>query len=141
MEQYQEFVSNHPYLFVALLVTIVMILVTEYQRLFRGFKQLSPLEATQLQNHENAVFLDIRDMGEFSQGHLLDAKNIPLKELPQRTAELNKYKDRPIIAYCASGNRTTQACNILKKEGFSTVHTLAGGVHAWQRASLPMVKK
>jgi rhodanese-related sulfurtransferase len=87
------------------------------------------------------VFLDTREDREYSGGHIPEAIHIPLKQLPQRVAELNKYKELPIIAYCRSGNRSNSVGSILKKHGFENVYNLGGGIAAWQSASLPVSKK
>ena len=64
-----------------------------------------------------------------------------MKQLPQRVAELEKLKSRPVIAYCRSGSRSGGAGSILKKNGFETVYNLGGGIMAWQNANLPLNKK
>ncbi|MDQ7016237.1 MAG: rhodanese-like domain-containing protein [Gammaproteobacteria bacterium] len=141
MQQYLEFVGNHPYLFIALAITIVFIVYGEYQRRFRGFDELSATQAILKQNHENALFLDIRERSEYSQGHLVECKHIVLSELDKKLSELDKYKQQPLIVYCASGNRSLGACAKLKKAGFESVYSLAGGLYAWQKANLPVVTK
>ena len=55
----------------------------------------------------------------------------------RRLAELEKYKGKPIIAVCRSGNRSGSACGMLKKAGFENLHNLAGGMQAWEQAGLP----
>jgi len=54
---------------------------------------------------------------------------------------LEKFKDRKVIAYCRSGQRSSHACRVLKKNDFMDVYHLAGGVVAWESANLPMGKK
>ncbi|HED18692.1 MAG TPA: rhodanese-like domain-containing protein [Gammaproteobacteria bacterium] len=105
-----------------------------------GMKSVNPTQATQLSNREHAVFLDTRDDAEYSAGHIPEAVHIPLKQLPQRVAELNKYKDHPVIAYCRSGNRSNSVGSVLKKNGFESVYNLGGGIAAWQKANLPVRK-
>ena len=68
-------------------------------------RAIGPLEATQLSNRQDALFLDIRDEGEYRAGHIPEAVHIPLKQLSQRITELEKHKGRPVIAYCRSGSR------------------------------------
>jgi len=61
--------------------------------------------------------------------------------LNARIKELDKFKSKPILVSCRSGQRSAQACRILKKQGFENVTNLAGGVMAWESANLPMEKK
>lgn len=103
--------------------------------------QLSPLEATMMINREDAVVLDVRDLGEYGQGHIPNALHIPLSELPKRSGELAKYKARPIIVYCASGMRSASAVSTLRKEGLEKLFNLRGGLQEWEKAGLPVNRK
>lgn len=101
---------------------------------------LSPGEATLLINREDAHIVDVREVDEFAGGHLPEAKNIPVSKLADRAAELEKFKDKPIILCCASGMRSGKASNELKKQGFNKLYSLAGGVDAWVGAGYPVKK-
>lgn len=136
-----EFIGNHPVLILAFTGTLGALLAAEISRRLSGMKAVDPVRATQLSNRENAVFLDIRDDGEYSGGHIPEAIHIPIKQLPERIAELNKHKECPVITYCRSGSRSNGAGNILKKHGFENVYNLNGGIAAWEKASLPLSKK
>lgn len=136
-----EFVGNHPYLFMALAVTVGFIAYTEYTRIVSGVKALSPYQATQMLNQGETLFVDVRDDAEFKKGHVLDATHIPVTALDERLHELEKYKDQDVIIYCESGMRAQKAGAKLKKSGFSKLHTIAGGLGAWEKASLPLVTK
>ncbi len=105
-----------------------------------GVKQIGPQEAVMLFNHEDALMLDVREQSEWSDGHIAKARHIPLGKLKDRLSELEKYKGKPIIAVCRSGNRSGSACGILKKAGFENLHNLAGGMQAWEQAGLPREK-
>jgi rhodanese-related sulfurtransferase len=96
-------------------------------------------EATRLVNREDALFIDVRDAGEYSAGHILNAKNIPLQKM-DGSGELAKRKDKPIILYCDGGNRAASAAAALRKLGFTRVFNLTGGIGAWQQAGLPVEK-
>lgn len=101
---------------------------------------VTPAEATQLINREDAHIVDVREADEYASGHLPDAKNIPVAKLADRISELEKFKDKPIIICCATGMRSNKACAELKKHGFEKLHNLAGGVDAWVGAGYPIKK-
>lgn len=140
MEQYLEFIQNHPLLIGAFVVTLGMIVFVELQRQMRGGKEIPPSAAVRLQN-DDGLFIDVRDLGEYKSGHLLNAKHIALKELNDRVHELEKHKDKPVIAYCANGMRAGKATSILVKNGFTQVFSIAGGLAAWEKANLPVETK
>lgn len=106
-----------------------------------GVKQIGPQEAVLLFNHDDALVLDVREQSEWADGHISRAKHIPLGQLKSKLAELEKYKGKPIVAVCRSGNRSGSACGILKKAGFENLHNLAGGMMAWEQAGLPRERK
>lgn len=141
MPQYIEFASNHPYLFMALIVVLALIIKTEIESRLSGVAQTSALEAVRLMDEDGMLILDVREASEYSAGHLRQALHIPLSSLKSRLNELEKYKNKTVLAYCRSGNRSNTACRQLKKAGFEKTHNLAGGVIAWGNANLPLTKK
>lgn len=102
---------------------------------------LTPAEATLLMNREDALVLDVRETGEWSSGHITGARHISLGQLDKRLSELDKFKEKPIIVVCATGNRSSSACGQLKKHGFGKVFSLGGGVSSWRDANLPLTTK
>lgn len=108
----------------------------------QGDKTLvSPVEATLLINREDAAVIDVRDQGEFAQGHIPNARHIPLGELARRTNELEKLKARPLIVCCASGTRSRSAIDTLRKAGFDKLFNLRGGLYEWEKAGQPVSRK
>lgn len=141
MERIPEFVGNHPILFTALAVVLGMIIFFEYQRMFSGIKQLSAIEATRLQNDEDAIFVDVREDSEYKAGHILGARHIPISNFDKRMTELEKSKEKPLIVYCATGARASKAAGKLRKSNFESIYTLAGGMGGWEKASMPVSTK
>ena len=105
-----------------------------------GANAVNPGEATLLINREDAHVVDVREAEEFANGHLPDARHIPLPKLSDRISEIEKFKDKPVIVCCASGMRSSRACGQLGKLGFNNVHNLAGGIDAWIGAGYPVKK-
>lgn len=141
MDRVIEFSGNHLGLVAAFVALLVALLVTELRRKSLGARNIAPGEAIRLVNDNEAVMLDVREANEYKGGHIIDAVHIPLSKLKDRLTELDKYKSRPIVAYCRSGSRSMSACQSLKKAGFEQLFNLGGGVMAWQNASLPLTKQ
>jgi len=104
-----------------------------------GIEEADTLKATRLYN-DDALVLDVREDKEFAAGHIPKARHIPLGQLSGRLQELEKFKAKPILVTCRSGQRSARACRLLKKSGFETVYNQAGGIVAGQRANLPVAK-
>jgi len=81
------------------------------------FKMIKPTQAIKLiQNDTNITLLDVREDDEYKNGHIPNTLHIPLNKLE---ANLNKLsKDKKILVYCRSGNRSISASRILKKHGY-----------------------
>lgn len=99
---------------------------------------ISPLEATLKINRDDAVVIDIREQGEYAQGHIPNARHIPVGELERRMPELEKLKPAPIILCCATGSRSRGATTKLQKAGFDQIFNLKGGLAEWEKAGNPL---
>lgn len=137
MEQFFEFVANHPLLVGAFLVLLTLFVVNEMNR---GGRKVSPQEVVNLVNREDAIVVDLRDRKEYEQGHIVDAINIPYASLGERMSELEPYKERPIILACKMGQHAGAAGATLRKAGFTNVRRLSGGMSEWRGSNLPVVK-
>jgi rhodanese-related sulfurtransferase len=140
LEQFVEFAGNHSELFLAFSVVFGLLVWNILGDKLTGVVPLLPQQATLLINHENALVLDVREDNEYTQGHILNSLHIPVNQLSAKIDKLEKYRNRPIIASCKSGSRSSHACRMLKKNGFERVHNLKGGIMAWENASLPLTK-
>ena len=82
------------------------------------------------QMKSGSILLDVRTAGERKSLSIPSSIHIPLQELSGRMKELEKYKGKEIICYCASGSRSVSAGIKLKKAGF-TAGNLSGGIGSW----------
>ena len=78
-----------------------------------------PEQDYKLMVRNGAQVVDVRSPEEFRSGHIKNAVNIPLQQLDKSLAKLHKQK--PVIVYCASGNRSASAKRMLDGHGFSVV--------------------
>lgn len=102
---------------------------------------VSPMQATLLLNREDGLVIDVREASEWSAGHIPNSRHIAISQLEKQIHEIDKFKSRPLIVNCQTGNRSSSACNTLKKHGFERVYNLAGGIGAWREAGLPTTTK
>ena len=101
---------------------------------------ISPTEAQKLAGSKNVLILDVRTETEFASGHVKDALLIPVQELDARLSELEKFKQKKIIAVCRSGNRSGRATTLLREHGFDAVN-MSGGMIEWNSLGYTSVKE
>ena len=82
--------------------------------------------------------VDVREVHEFSAGHLEGSVNIPLGELPRRLAEIAPH-DAPVFI-CRSGGRSLAACELALRAGIAAPANLEGGLLAWAAAIDPALR-
>lgn len=105
--------------------------------IFAGFDSITPLQAQILLDNEKNVFLlDVRTEEEFAQEHIKGATLIPVQVLSKNLSQLQNAKDKKIIVYCHSGNRSVEASRILANNGFTPLN-VSGGITGWKSEALP----
>ena len=72
-----------------------------------------------------ATVLDVRTPEEFAGGHVAAAMNLPVDDVAQRIAEVDKLvggdKTKPVVVYCAKGGRAAKAKQTLEAAGYTNV--------------------
>jgi molybdopterin/thiamine biosynthesis adenylyltransferase/rhodanese-related sulfurtransferase len=84
------------------------------------------------------LFLDVREREEWDEGHLPGATHIPRGWLESRVEQAVPDRARPIVVYCAAGNRSAFATRTLEELGYQDVASLAGGINDWKRHGYPL---
>ena len=94
--------------------------------------------ATRLERDDAPLILDVRGSDEFTGplGHIRQATNIPLTELPAHLPVLVR-ENRPVVVVCKTDRRSSMAAQQLQDAGLSDVSVLRGGMEQWQVLGLP----
>ncbi|MFC2948158.1 rhodanese-like domain-containing protein [Virgibacillus sediminis] len=116
------------------IITWLLIIVAAYFLISRmmpakGVTNITTEEAKGKFKDKGTQFVDVRTAGEYKANHRKPFKNIPLHELSNRIAELDKNKE--VVVICQSGMRSMKAARILKKQGFNKISNVRGGIGAW----------
>ena len=94
---------------------------------------------TLLENDDNISLLDVRTIEEYKEGHLRDAKLIPLQTLSDNLHMLKADKNKKILVYCRSGSRSVAASRILESHGFTPLN-VKGGIIQLMGVKVEIVK-
>lgn len=93
------------------------------------YKDINIRESIKLiEENKDLLILDVRTKEEYEfDGHIKNAKLIPLGKLLFDLDELDGYEESPILVYCRRGSRSMQACEILENNGFENLYNMMGG--------------
>lgn len=93
----------------------------------------------QLDSGADVLVLDVRPAADFTgeQGHIAEARNLPLEDLPAHLTELETHKTRPICLVCRTDRRSAQAAQLLADAGFADARVIQGGMTAWNAKGWP----
>lgn len=112
---------------VALLVILVVFLVARPAGT-GAIEDISPARAAEL-TAEGVRVVDVRTSGEYETGRIPDAENVSMDRLAEAAAGWDRSE--PLLVYCATGARSTQAVQYLESLGFETIYHLSDGIVAW----------
>ncbi|MBN8763189.1 MAG: rhodanese-like domain-containing protein, partial [Thiobacillus sp.] len=100
-----------------------------------------------LNAREDLLLLDVREPGEFQDGHIRSAQLVPRGVIeaaadpayPKHLPELAAARDRQIVVYCATSGRSAMAAAVLQMMGFRNVLNMEGGYTRWVDDGMPQV--
>jgi rhodanese-related sulfurtransferase len=96
-------------------------------------RQIDTAEALALHKRGDVTFLDVRDQPEVNLGKIPDAVHISRGNLETKI-EAVIPRDAEVVIYCASGNRSAFAADVMQEMGYKNVCSLAGGFRGWAEA-------
>ncbi len=139
MQRLLAYVANHPWLTAGTALVALAVLAYELRLRLEGSIAVSPAETVRLMN-QGALVIDLRAKEAHDAGRIGEARHIPAADIEAQAESLKKWHDRPVILYCDSGVQSAAAARKLVKLGFAKAASLEGGVAAWTRDNLPLVK-
>jgi rhodanese-related sulfurtransferase len=116
--------------------------LNRFQKLVAQAKQhiteISPADAQKQAEDGEAVLIDVREEGDWSEGHAEGAKHLSRGIIELEIEEEIPDLKQPIICYCGGGSRSALVAESLQKMGYENVRSMAGGMRAWNEAGLPI---
>jgi rhodanese-related sulfurtransferase len=98
-------------------------------------EELLPRQVAELIGDGGAQLVDVREPYEHEAGRIAGDVHIELEELVGAAGSIDR--DRPVVFYCRSGQRSTLATQAFAAAGYSA-HNLSGGLQAWVGDGLPI---
>jgi molybdopterin/thiamine biosynthesis adenylyltransferase/rhodanese-related sulfurtransferase len=105
-----------------------------YRELLKQVKdRVEEVDAREAQDILGAAWIDVREQDEWDEGHIPGAVHVPRGNLESRIESVVGDRTRPVVIYCASGNRSAFAAETLQALGYERPISLEGGFTDWKR--------
>ena len=137
MNKFFAFIGDN-FLAVLVLLSLISILVI-YERKKSGVK-LDTSDITRLINKNNPFVYDLRSSAEYGAGSIAGAVNLQASNLIKGDSLFKANEEDCIILICKTGTISSKAAGELKKQGFTNVNVLSGGMMNWTQSGMPLVK-
>ncbi|HAC15542.1 MAG TPA: hypothetical protein DCE78_06305 [Bacteroidetes bacterium] len=120
-------------LFGAIIGFLIFSEVSKYLSGGKGSTDFTSVNVESFKEHMNGdvIIMDVRSEGEYNGGHIPGAILVDVTKGDFREKISGLDKNKPVLVYCRSGNRSVTASKILSKEGFGTVLNLRRGMLEW----------
>ena len=106
----------------------------------KSIPYISVTELRNLQLKDSVVILDAREMKEFEVSHIASAKHVGYNRFSSEDISADILnKNTTIVVYCSLGIRSEDIGENLKKEGFTNVKNLYGGIFEWKNSDFPII--
>lgn len=104
----------------------------------QAYQNVDVKRAQEVIQEEDPLILDVRTDQEYKEGHIKDAKQLDFygDNFQQQLEELPR--DKPVLVYCHSGNRSGKTMARMKELGFEKVYNLQGGMSSWESEGKPV---
>jgi rhodanese-related sulfurtransferase len=109
---------------------------TYRELLARTKAEISQVDAREAQELAGAVWVDIRELDEWQEGHIPGAVHVVRGHLESKIEAAVPNRETEVVLYCAAGNRSAFAAKTLEEMGYTSVHSLSGGFTDWKRNGL-----
>lgn len=143
----ETWMKDRPYLpgYILAGICIAILLIRALVRYFsrradEGRPVLDPYQVEDLLSGIGALVVDLRDPAAFRAGHIRGSLHVPFNELSKRFAQPNPTAKRAMILVGTNDDMARKAYDQLASRRFTMVYILKGGIRAWQKANLSLVK-
>lgn len=99
---------------------------------FQSEWEITPRELKRrLESGDAVIVIDCRTAQERELASISGSRHVPFQDVASHIERLREIEDRPIVVHCHQGGRSLRMTALLRREGFTDVKSLAGGIHLW----------
>lgn len=144
INEFPDFFMRHYFMVGAWCVVLVLLIAAQFKLLTARIPKANINSAVALINRDDGVFVDIRASDVFSKGHIANAINIVAADIKGgKVTRIDNRRDKPIVIVGRDkyDGECFNSARALKKQGFTKVFILDGGITEWSSANLPLSYK
>jgi rhodanese-related sulfurtransferase len=139
MDRLIEYTNHHPWLALAMVVAIILVVLYEMRLRSENQASVSPQDMVRLMN-QGALLIDLRPAEQYTAGHVSGARQMNGDQILQAAETLKKYKEKMVVVYDDTGSLGASAVRQLVAQGFTKAFNLRGGLAAWRTENLPLTR-
>ena len=139
MDRLIEYTNHHPWLALAMVVAIILVVLYELRLRSENQASVSPQDMVRLMN-QGALLIDLRPAEQYTAGHVNGARQMSGDQILQAAETLKKYKEKMVVVYDDTGSLSASAVRQLAAQGFTKAFNLRGGLAAWRTENLPLIR-
>lgn len=144
INQFPDFFMRHYFMVGAWFVVLVLLIAAQFKLLTARIPKATTNNAVALVNREDGVFVDIRNADAFSKGHIANAVNVTSADIKGgKVTRIDNRRDKPVVLVGRDkfDGECFNSARALKKQGFTKVFILDGGITEWSNANMPLSYK
>lgn len=138
------FFTRHYMMCGAWIVVLILLIVFQFKIMVARVKKTTANMAIQMVNKQEGLFVDVRTVDNFKQGHIANSINVTALEIKEgKLQRIEKNRNKPVILVGKDkfDTDTFNSARLLKKNGFSQIYVLSGGIMEWSSDNLPLSVK
>lgn len=138
IQKITHFTQAHWHICTVFVATLLLIIWEELKNNIRGIPKIAAKDVSLLINRENAIIFDLREPKIFAAGHILGSINIAKSDVESK--QITTHKNKTVILLDTTNALAAIFGDNLKKQAFTKITVLDGGISAWQNIGLPLTK-
>lgn len=144
INQFPDFFMRHYFIVGAWFVVLGMLIVVQIKLMTARVAKATTSSAVTLVNREDGVFVDIRSADMFSKGHIANSVQMSLADIKAgKVNRIENRRDKPVVLVGRDkfDGDCFNSARALKKQGFTKVYIMEGGMLEWANENLPLTTK
>jgi len=135
-----DFLLDHIFLIALVTISGLLLIFPNIVSGGRG-KTITSKNSVLMMNRQPSFLIDVRGEQDFKLGHLQNANNIKLEDIPDKINIIKRHSKKLIVVYCQNGIKSQQAVNMIINLGLYNVVSIEGGINAWIKEQLPIANE